>query len=83
MDGFLKIAGDYSGWNVYRKSVVISDVNELFIRRALSRNSRTVEQMRHAARSCKQNIVEGISDGTVSWFGERVAGGLSGFFASE
>jgi four helix bundle suffix protein len=27
---------------------------------------RTVDQMRQAARSCKQNIVEGISDGTVS-----------------
>ncbi len=66
MNGFLKIAGDYTNWNVYRKSVVICDVTEMFINRALPRGSRTIDQMRQAARSCKQNIVEGISDGTVS-----------------
>lgn len=66
MESFLKIAGDYSDWNVYRKSVIICDVTELFITRAMTRSSRTVDQMRQAARSCKQNIVEGISDSTVS-----------------
>lgn len=66
MNGFLKIAGDYTDWNVYRKSVVICDVTEMFINRALPRGSRTIDQMRQAARSCKQNIVEGTSDGTVS-----------------
>ena len=66
MNGFLKIAGDYTDWNVYRKSVIICDVTEMFINRALPRGSRTVDQMRQAARSCKQNIVEGASDGTVS-----------------
>ncbi|MDE5957126.1 MAG: four helix bundle suffix domain-containing protein [Muribaculaceae bacterium] len=66
MNGFLKISGDYTSWNVYRKSVIICDVTELFITRALPRGSRTIDQMRQAARSCKQNIVEGISDGTVS-----------------
>ncbi len=66
MNGFLKIAGDYTDWNVYRKSVVICDVTEMFINRALPRGSRTIDQMRQAARSCKQNIVEGASDGTVS-----------------
>lgn len=66
MSGFLKISGDYSNWNVYRKAVVICDVTEMFINRALPHNSRTVDQMRQAARSCKQNIVEGVSDGTVS-----------------
>lgn len=64
--GFLKIAGDYTSWSVYRKSVIICDVTEMFINRALPRGSRTVDQMRQAARSCKQNIVEGISDGTIS-----------------
>lgn len=63
---FLKISGDYTDWNIYRKSVIICDVTELFINRALPRNSRTVDQMRQAARSCKQNIVEGVSDSTVS-----------------
>lgn len=66
MNGFLKIAGDYTSWNVYRKSVIICDVTEMFINRALPRGSRTIDQMRQAARSCKQNIVEGVSDSTVS-----------------
>lgn len=66
MNGFLKISGDYASWSVYRKSVIICDVTELFINRALPHGSRTVDQMRQAARSCKQNIVEGVSDGTVS-----------------
>lgn len=66
MNGFLKLAGDYSDWNVYRKSVIICDVTEMFIRRAFSPPNRTIDQMRQAARSCKQNIVEGCSDGTVS-----------------
>ena len=66
MSEFLKIAGDYTDWNVYKKSVIICDVTELFINRALPAGTRTVDQMRQAARSCKQNIVEGISDATVS-----------------
>ncbi len=66
MNGFLKLTGDYTQWSVYRKSVVICDVTEMFINRALPHGSRTVDQMRQAARSCKQNIVEGVSDGTVS-----------------
>lgn len=66
MGGFLRIAGDYNEWGVYRKSVIVCDVTELFINRALPRGSRTVDQMRQAARSCKQNIVEGVCDATVS-----------------
>lgn len=66
MSGFLKISGDYSLWKVYRKAVIICDVTEMFINRALPRGSRTIDQMRQAARSCKQNIVEGVSDATVS-----------------
>lgn len=66
MAGFLKISGNYESWNVYRKAVIISDVTEMFIGRAMPRGSRTIDQMRQAARSCKQNIIEGASDGTVS-----------------
>ncbi|MDE6270972.1 MAG: four helix bundle suffix domain-containing protein [Muribaculaceae bacterium] len=66
MTGILRIAGDYSEWNVYKKAVIICDVTEMFIRRAFPEKTRTVDQMRQAARSCKQNIVEGCSDGTVS-----------------
>lgn len=66
MNGFLKIAGDYREWNVYKKSVILCDVTEMFINRAWPAGSRTIDQMRQAARSCKQNIVEGIGDNTVS-----------------
>lgn len=66
MANFLKISGDYTQWNVYHKSVIICDVTEMFINRALPRGSRTIDQMRQAARSCKQDIVEGVRDGSVS-----------------
>lgn len=66
MNKFLKIAGDYTDWNVYRKSVIICDVTEMFILRAYAPPNRTIDQMRQAARSCKQNIVEGVSDGAIS-----------------
>ena len=66
MNQFLKISGDYTDWSVYKKSVIICDITELFIRRAMNKSSRTVDQMRQAARSCKQNIVEGVSDHTIS-----------------
>lgn len=66
MQGFLKIAGDFSRWNIYRKAACISDATEMFIHRAFSFPTRTVDQMRQAARSCKQKIVEGITDSTVS-----------------
>ena len=64
---FLRLSGDHRQWNVYRKSVIVSDVTEMFVRRYLSYSSRTAEQMRQAARSCKQNIVEGVADKTVSF----------------
>lgn len=63
---FLRISGNYTDWNIYRKSVIISDVTEMFIRRAIDPHSRTQDQMRQAARSCKQNIVEGACDSTIS-----------------
>ena len=66
MTGFIKYSGSFENWNVYKKAVIISDVTEMFIRRAFSPPNRTIDQMRQAARSCKQNIVEGISDKTVS-----------------
>lgn len=66
MNSFLKIAGNYTDWNVYRKSVIICDVTEMFVRRAFTPPNRTIDQMRQAARSCKQNIVEGSCDASVS-----------------
>lgn len=45
---------------------MICDVTEMFVRRYMTYSARTAEQMRQAARSCKQNLVEGVSDKTVS-----------------
>lgn len=67
MNNFLKIAGDHTNWNVYKKSVIICDVTEYFINQYVKYSPRTQEQMRQAARSCKQNIVEGAGDKTVSF----------------
>lgn len=63
---FLRISGDYTSWNVYKKAVIVCDVTEMFIRKAFASPTRTIDQMRQAARSCKQNIVEGTGDATVS-----------------
>lgn len=65
MGNFLKITGDLSRWNIYRKAACVSDVTEMFIRRAFPYSTRTIDQMRQAARSCKQNIVEGVTDASL------------------
>ena len=52
--------GGYRKLIVYKKSDVIYEGSLLFCRRFLPRfGDRTVDQMIQAARSCKQNIVEG------------------------
>ena len=54
--------GGYKKLIVYRKSDLIYEGTVLFCRRFLpSQGDRTVDQMIQAARSCKQNIVEGSS----------------------
>lgn len=65
-NSFIRLPGDHKKWNVYRKSVIVCDVTEMFVRRYMTYSARTAEQMRQAARSCKQNLVEGVSDKTVS-----------------
>ncbi|MBP1588957.1 MAG: four helix bundle suffix domain-containing protein [Kiritimatiellae bacterium] len=51
----------------YRKSVVLYQMTVAFCRRFLpARGDRTVDQMVQAARSGKQNIVEGLADGVAS-----------------
>ena len=48
---------------VFRKSECIYDITFYFVSRFLERShDRTVDQMQQAARSGKQNIVEGYSD---------------------
>ena len=52
--------GGYHNLIAYKKSVVVYQGTVLFCKRFLpTRGDRTVDQMVQAARSCKQNIVEG------------------------
>lgn len=63
---FLKPKGDYRNLLVYKKAECIYDFTFYFTGKYLSKGDRTVDQMVQAARSGKQNIVEGVSDGTIS-----------------
>jgi len=58
MAQFLRQGGGYKSLLVYKLSVIIFDITEHFIRHNFKYNDRTVDQMRQAARSGKQNIVE-------------------------
>ena len=50
----------------YQKSVVLYQLTYIFIQRYLKCGDRTIDQMLQAARSGKQNIVEGSADGVTS-----------------
>ena len=50
----------------YQKSVVLYQLTFVFTKRFLQRGDRTIDQMIQAARSGKQNIVEGSADGVTS-----------------
>ena len=47
----------------YQKSQVLYQLTFIFVQRYLKRGDRTIDQMVQAARSGKQNIVEGSADG--------------------
>jgi four helix bundle protein len=54
----------HAGWVsssrlVYRKAELVYDLTQVFCARFLKRGERTIDQMVQAARSGKQNIVEG------------------------
>jgi hypothetical protein len=51
--------GNYRELLSYKKAEVIYDVTYRFCQRFLSKGDRTIDQMVQAARSGKQNIVEG------------------------
>jgi len=51
---------DYRNLKCYQKSVIIYDGTFFFCRRFLLSGDRTIDQMVQAARSGKQNIVEGV-----------------------
>lgn len=56
---FLPAHGDYSKLLSYRKSEIVYDLTFHFCERFLKKGDRTIDQMIQAARSGKQNIVEG------------------------
>lgn len=63
MDANNKKIDSYRSLIVYRKCECILDITIYFVNNFLDRaHDRTVDQMQQAARSAKQNIVEGYSD---------------------
>jgi len=50
----------------YRYSEIIFDLNVVFCSRFIDKKSRTFDQMLQAARSGKQNIIEGVIDARTS-----------------
>ncbi len=63
---FLRQGKDYTTLVCYKKAVVIYDITYYFAHKFLERGDRTIDQMIQAARSGKQNIVEGNIDGITS-----------------
>jgi four helix bundle suffix protein len=58
-DGFLPAYGNYRELKSFQKAEIVYDVTFRFCGRFLGRGDRTVDQMVQAARSGKQNIIEG------------------------
>ncbi len=69
-DSFIPPHGGYQLLLSYRKAVIVYEGTVCFCRRFLDKRSRTVEQMVQAARSGKQNIVEGSKASATSKEGE-------------
>ena len=67
MSDFLSPKGDYKNLIVFQKSECIYDITCFFVEHYLPKvGDRTVDQMKQAARSGKQNIAEGNEAGTTS-----------------
>lgn len=60
-EGFLPPHGNYRELKSFQKAEIVYDVTYRFCARFLQRGDRTRDQMVQAARSGKQNIVEGAS----------------------
>ena len=69
MDNTYKVLRQQTLWEelfFYQKAVVLYQLTYEFVQRFLQRGDRTIDQMLQAARSGKQNIVEGSADGVTS-----------------
>lgn len=63
--GFIPPHGGYENLLSYRKALIVYDATRIFCDRFLDKRDRTIDQMVQAARSGKQNIIEGsIASGT-------------------
>lgn len=60
------LRGDYKTLLSYQKAEVVYDITFRFAHRHLDKGDRTIDQMIQAARSCKQNILEGSKAGRAS-----------------
>lgn len=66
-DKFLQPKGDYKQLFAFKKAECIYDITIYFVEHYLPTiGDRTVDQMKQAARSGKQNIAEGVETGTTS-----------------
>ena len=64
-EGFIPPHGGYRDLFAYRKAEIVYDATAYFCGRFMDPRSRTLDQMVQAARSGKQNIVEGsMASGT-------------------
>ena len=61
-DNHINLNTNYKKLLCYQKTVVIYDITRLFCERYIEKRDRTFDQMVQAARSGKQNIVEGYGD---------------------
>jgi four helix bundle suffix protein len=68
--GFIPTHGQYKRLLSYRKASIIYDATVCFCRRFFGKFDRTIDQMVQAARSGKQNIVEGSQASGTSKEGE-------------
>jgi four helix bundle suffix protein len=64
--GFIPPHGNYRELLSYRKAEIVFDVTHRFCHRFLTKTDRTIDQMIQAARSGKQNILEGSKASAVS-----------------
>jgi four helix bundle suffix protein len=65
ISGFIPAHGGYQDLLSYRKSLIVYDATIQFCKRFMNTRDRTVDQMVQAARSGKQNIIEGsMASGT-------------------
>ena len=64
-EGFIPPHGGYQQLRSYQKAQIVFDATVCFCARFLEKRDRTVDQMTQAARSGKQNIIEGsMASGT-------------------